>query len=591
MKEERAQRHLAAILAADVVGFSRLMERDEAGTLAALKALRTEVFEPRTRAHGGRIFKITGDGALCEFASAVDAVRAALEVQRALAERNADVPEDRRIALRIGIALGDVLAEGGDLYGHSVNLAARIEGLAEPGGVCVAANVAEHLQTAGGFAVADIGEHQLKNIERPIRVFRVAVAGAAEAAPARPALALPDKPSIAVLPFQNMSGDPEQEYFVDGLVEDIITALSRIRWVFVIARNSSFTYKGKAVDIKQVGRELGVRYVLEGSVRKAAGRVRITGQLIDATTGGHVWADRFEGPLNDIFDLQDRVTASVAGVIEPALRKAEMERARRKPTESLDAYDLYLRASAQFLGTRETNLDAERLLVRAIELDPHYAAPYALAAACYLVRIARRWISPDDPQLTEATRLAKRAADLGQDDAEALAWAAFTIDEIGGGSSQNAIVHIDRALLLNPNSATAWMMSAAIRERAGEPDMAISHLERSVRLSPLDTLDWYRCHVAALARFQVGRFGEALPWAEKASHQAPTHVPIWRLKAVLCGLLERTEDARVCVERLLGFDPGTTISGIRSFYAARAIRPHGWISTYLGGLRKAGLPE
>jgi adenylate cyclase len=249
MNEERAQRHLAAILAADVVGYSRLMERDEAATLAALKALRSEVFEPQMRAHGGRIFKIAGDGALCEFASAVDAVRAALEVQRALAERNAGLPGDRRIALRIGIALGDVIAEGGDLYGHGVNLAARIEGLCEPGGVCVAANVAEHLQTAGGFVAADLGEHPLKNIERPIRAFRVAVAHGPEAGPKRPTLALPDKPSIAVLPFQNMSGDPEQDYFADGMVEDIIMALSRIRWLFVIARNSSFTYKGKAVDV------------------------------------------------------------------------------------------------------------------------------------------------------------------------------------------------------------------------------------------------------------------------------------------------------------------------------------------------------
>jgi adenylate cyclase len=588
MGEERAQRHLAAILAADVVGYSRLMERDEAGTLAALKALRTEVFEPQTRAHGGRIFKINGDGALCEFTSAVDAVRAALEVQRALVERNAGLPEERRIALRLGIALGDVIAEGGDLYGHGVNLAARIEGLAQPGGVCVAAIVAEHLQTAGGFAVEDLGEHKVKNIERPVRVFRVAVTTEPEAPAARPALALPDKPSIAVLAFQNMSGDAEQEYFADGIVEDIITALSRIRWLFVIARNSSFTYKGKAVDIKQVGRELGVRYVLEGSVRKAAGRVRITAQLIDATTGTHVWADRFEGPLDDIFDLQDRVAVGVSGIIEPKLRHLEMDRAQRKPTESLDAYDLYLRALARWASGRKGNREALKLLYRAIELDPHYAAPYGLASGCYLYQLAAGMVRLDDPSLAEGVRLAKQGASLARDDAETLAWAAMVIGQLGG-DLPSAIAFVDQALAINPNSAAAWTYSGALRINVGDPELAIDHLQRAARLSPLDMLEWLRCLFFASAHFHARRYEEASAWGDRALRQAPTYPPALRLKAAICGQLGRLDEGRALVDRLLAIDPQMTVSSMRLWYGAM------WqgrrLEAYLEGLRKAGLPE
>jgi adenylate cyclase len=592
MSEEREQRHLAAILAADVVGYSRRMERDETGTLAALKALRAEVFEPRTRAYGGRIFKITGDGALSEFASAVDAVRAALEVQRALAERNAALPEDRRIALRIGIALGDVIAEGSDLYGHGVNLAARIEGLAEPGGVCVAGNVAEHLQTAGGFVVADQGEHQVKNIERPVRVFRVAVAIGPETTPPRATLALPDKPSISVLAFQNLSGDPEQEYFADGVVEDIITALSRIRWLFVIARNSSFTYKGRAVDIKQVGRELGVRYVLEGSVRKASNRVRITGQLIDATTGAHVWAERFEAPLDDIFELQDRVAANVAGAIEPTLRNLEIERAQRKPTESLDAYDLYLRAQArafpQHIATREDNQEALRLLRRAIEIDPQYGAAYALAANCYMNQRGMGWLGPDDPAVAEGARLARLAASFGQDDTAALNNAALAISRIDGDHVY-ARALIDRALKINPNSAGAWRISGAIRNSLGEPDTAIEHLERAGRLSPLDRMEWFRCLLVAQAHFYAERYEEALAWANKALHVVPRWVPVLNVKAAACGLLGRIDEARACVAQILALNPSMTCASMRPYY--RAFIQSSCLERHVDGLRKAGLPE
>jgi len=355
----RVERRLAAILAADVAGYSRLMGADEEGTHERLKALRRELVDPEIAEHKGRIVKTTGDGLLMEFPSVVEAVACAVAIQRRAGRRNAEIPTDQRIELRIGINLGDVIVEEGDIYGDGVNIAARLEALAEPGGICVSRVVRDQVRDKLAFGFEDMGEQQVKNIARPVRVHRVLLGekpsspepGAA--ASTQPLLALPDKPSIAVLPFANMSGDPEQEYFADGMVEEIITALSRIRWLFVIARNSTFTYKGQSLDIKQVGRELGVRYILEGSVRKAGGRVRITAQLIDALTGAHLWADRFDGSLEDVFDLQDQVAASVAGVIEPTLQAAEAARSANRPTDDLTAYDLYLRAVATFFLRRK----------------------------------------------------------------------------------------------------------------------------------------------------------------------------------------------------------------------------------------------
>jgi TolB-like protein len=381
-------RRLAAILAADVAGYSRLMGADEERTLERLKALRRELIDPKIAEHHGRIVKTTGDGLLVEFASVVDALRCAVEVQREMAGRNVAVPVDNRIELRIGINVGDIVVEDGDIFGDGVNVAARLEGLAEAGGICVSARVQE--DAAGKLALAfdDIGEQSLKNIARPVRVYRVPIA-ADVAAKAR--LPLPDKPSLAVLPFQNLSGDPDQEYFVDGVVEEIITAISRLPWLFVIARNSSFAYKGKSPDLRQVGRELGVRYVLEGSMRKAGSRVRITGQLIDTTNGAHIWADRFDGVLEDIFELQDEVASRVAGAMEPKLRQSEIERATRKPTERLDAYDLYLRALAQHHKfTEEGTREALALLKRALALDPTYAPAAAMIAYCKKSRIGGR---------------------------------------------------------------------------------------------------------------------------------------------------------------------------------------------------------
>ena len=455
MEREQVNRRMAAILAADVAGYSRLMGADEEGTLARLKAHRRELVDPKIAEHHGRIVKTTGDGMLVEFASVVDAVRCAVEMQRGMAKRNAEVPADQRIEFRIGINLGDIIIDGDDIYGDGVNVAARLEGLAEPGGICVAGSCATRSATssiwpsrtwASSRSRTSRGRSASFASRRPLSRQPTP---SAEAARSR----LPDKPSIAVLPFQNMSGDPEQEYFADGIVEEIITALSRMRWLFVIARNSSFTYKGRAVDVKQVGRELGVRYVLEGSVRKAANRVRITGQLIDASTGAHLWADRFDGALEDIFDLQDQVTASVVGAIAPKLEQAEIERAKRKPTESLDAYDYYLRGMASFhQGTREANDEALPLFYRAIELDPDFASAYGMAAWCYAQRKMNGWVTDRAQEIAETARLARRAAELGKDDAVALCAGGFALAYVVGDLDDGGAM-IDRALVLNPNLA------------------------------------------------------------------------------------------------------------------------------------------
>jgi adenylate cyclase len=381
-------RRLAAILAADVAGYSRLMGADEEGTHERLKGHLGELINPKIAEHRGRIVKNTGDGFLAEFASVVDAVRCAVEVQRGMAGRNSAISPEERIEFRVGINLGDVIAEDGDIFGDGVNVAARLEALAEPAGICISRVVRDQVRDKLAFAFDDLAEHQVKNIARPVRVYRVRDAGAAVEGPTvvpKPPLPLPDKPSIAVLPFANMSGDPEQEYFVDGMVEEIITALSRIRWLFVLARNSSFTYKGQSPDVRQVGRALGVRYVLEGSVRKAGNRVRITGQLIDALNGAHLWADRFDGSLEDVFDLQDKVASSVAGVIEPALQVAETARSVGRPTTDLTAYDLYLRAYAMVMSSARQSPEALRLLDQAIARDPYYGPALAWAAFCCLL--------------------------------------------------------------------------------------------------------------------------------------------------------------------------------------------------------------
>jgi adenylate cyclase len=550
-------RRLAAILAADVAGYSRLMGTDEEGTLAALKSLRRELADPKIKEHRGRIVKTTGDGLLIEFASVVDAVRCAVEVQREMAERNADVPSDRRIEFRMGINLGDIIRDGRDIYGDGVNVAARLEALAEPGGICVSRVVRDQVRDKLAFSFEDMGEQQVKNIARPVRVHRI-VLGDSSASPepptgtlAIPPLALPDKPSIAVLPFQNMSGDPEQEYFADGMVEEIITALSRIRWLFVIARNSSFTYKGRAIDVTQVGRELGVRYVLEGSVRKAGSRVRITAQLIDAANSAHLWADRFDGSLEDVFELQDNVAVSVAGVVEPTLQAAEFRRSAARSTSDLTAYDLYLRALAPIRSgewERERYLQSLDLLGQAIKRDARYASALALAAFCHQALHNAGWTDDPTAEEREAIDLARRALRVAGSDPEVLGLVARVLGYCGEDLAA-AIALIDCALELNPNFAMGWQWSGWLRLWAGQPDVGIGHFETSIRLDPLHGRASPYLGIG-MGHFFARRFEEAAAILLLSLQEVPSWVPTYRFLASCYAHMGRLSEARETVTRL-----------------------------------------
>jgi TolB-like protein/class 3 adenylate cyclase/Flp pilus assembly protein TadD len=593
MAEERTQRRLAAILAADVVGYGRLMGADETGTLAALKAHRREMLDVAIAAHQGRIVKLTGDGMLVEFPSVVNAVTCAAKIQEQMRARNAAVPEVRRIEFRIGVNLGDVIIEGDDIYGDGVNIAARIESLADPNGVCVSRVVRDQVLDKLDLAFDDMGEQQLKNIARPVQVFRMVLGGVNQAMPRgspneQARLALPDRPSIAVLPFENMSGDAEQEYFADGVVEEIITALSRFRGLFVIARNSSFTYKGRAVDVKQVGRELGVRYVLEGSVRKAASKVRITGQLIDATTATHLWADRFDGNMEDIFDLQDHVTASVVGAIAPKLEEAEIERARRKPTESLHAYEYFLRGMAELhQWSREGNDKALAHFYRAIQLDPNYAAAHGMAARAYVQRNAGGWMRDRAKEVAETERLARRAVELGRDDAVALCTAGFALADILGNVDDGAAL-IDRALELNPNLAWAWLFSGWANVIRGNAEKGIECVARAMRLSPQDPQVFSMQTAIAFGQFVLGRYDEALSWAEKARRERPSLALPTCIVAASAALSGRLDDARSAMAVLRRLDPDLGISNVNALQVIK--RPED-LAKWTEALRRAGLPE
>jgi TolB-like protein/class 3 adenylate cyclase len=552
-------RRLAAILAADVAGYSRLVGADEEGTLNRLKAIRAEVVDPKITEHRGRIVKTTGDGLLVEFVSVVDGLRCATEWQREMAERNADVPPTSRIEFRMGVNVGDVVVEDGDIFGDGVNVAARLEGLADPGGICVSARVQEDAAGRLDLSFDDVGEQSLKNIARSVRVYRVRLAaatGTPKSVPVdgAPVLPLPDKPSIAVLPFANMSGDPEQEYFVDGMVEEIITALSRIRWLFVIARNSSFTYKGQPIDVKQVGRELGVRYVLEGSVRKAGRQVRITGQLIDAITGTHLWADRFDGSLEDVFELQDKIAVSVAGVIEPALQAAEMRRSAERPTSDLTAYDLYLRALAAYYPmTKERIFEALELLEQAIAIDRQYGPALSWAAICHLRLVFDGWAEQPGTSRRKGVDLARQALQAGENDPGILASAAQVLAQFGEdiGAMMGLV---DRALALNPSFARGWFLSGLLRLFAGQPDLAIEHVETSLRLSPRERMGQPLTTIG-MAYFFKHQFDEA---ASKLllSIQDNSGSPIpYRALAACFALMGRIDEARAIVAQLRTITP------------------------------------
>jgi adenylate cyclase len=545
-------RRLTAIVAADVAGYSRLMGVDEEGTHERLRAHLRELVEPKIKEHRGRTVKNTGDGLLAEFASVVDAVRCSVEIQREMADREPEVPEEGRIRFRIGVNLGDVIAEEHDIFGDGVNVAARLEALAEPGGICVSRVVRDQVRDKLDFAFEDLGEQQVKNIARAVRVYRARDIGAATKSPSALApsvLPLPDKPSIAVLPFQNMSGDPAQEYFADGMVEEIITALSRIRWLFVIARNSSFTYKGQAIDVKQVGRELGVRYVLEGSVRKGGNRVRITAQLIEAETDAHLWADRFDGSLEDVFELQDRVAISVAGVIEPTLQAAEIRRSAERPTNNISAYDLYLRALAlAFSWEKDGIIRALDLLEQAIARDPRYGSALVEAASRHFEMHVNGWSEDPEVSRRKAIELARRALRVAGDDPNVLSKAAYALGYFGE-EIDAATALIDRGLELNPSSARGWQWSGWLRSWAGQPDLAIKHFETSLRLNPREQRANPFMGIG-VAHFFARRFEEARVTLLRSLQEKPNWVPTHRFLASCYAQMGRLEEAQETVKRL-----------------------------------------
>ena len=592
MTDNRVERRLAAILAADVAGYSRLTGLDEEGTHVRLRERLRGLADPKISEHRGKVVKHTGDGVLAEFGSVVDAVRCAIEVQRGMAEQNATMPQVKRIEFRIGIHVGDIIVDDNDIFGDGVNIAARLEGIAEPGGVCISDDAQRQVRGKVDFAFEDMGPQNLKNIVEPMRAWRLRMnASGSAAAPIEPpvestqALALPDKPSIAVLPFQNMSGDPEQEYFADGMVEEITTALSRFKWLFVIARNSSFTFKGKAVDVKEVGRRLGVRYVLEGSVRKASGKVRITGQLVDAVTGAHIWADRFERDMADVFALQDEVTVAVVSAIQPKLFQTEIAMATRRRPENLTAYDLFLRAMQQFyLSTREGLAEAIRLAHRALQLDPQFGFVTALAGVCHMQRVLYGYAV--DPQFDrkEAVRLMRLALSIDDSDPDTLAFAAI-ISAYMVGDCEREIEMANRAVALNPNSFLAWSSRGHVFRIAGLLEESIRSFERAIRTSPVDP----RLHLMfvgmGMAFIELRRFDEAIVAGKKAQRQNPSFPPASFCLASAFAHLGRDGEAREAAARLLETDPAFTVSA----WIARGAQSNATL--LIEGLRKAGLPE
>jgi TolB-like protein/class 3 adenylate cyclase len=554
LEAHRVERKLSAIFAADVEGYSRLMGRDEVGTLRTLTAYRV-IIDRLIGSHRGRIFNTAGDSVLADFGSAVDAVECAIEIQEAVGKENRDRPALEKMDFRIGIHVGDIIVRGDNLFGDAVNTAARLEALAEPGGICVSGTVRDQIGTKLPVEFIDLGPQQVKNIAQPIKAYRISGETSPNTTPVLgSSLPLPDKPSIAVLPFANMSGDPEQEYFADGMVEEIITALSRIRWLFVIARNSSFTYKGRSVDVKQVGRELGVRYILEGSVRKAGQRLRITGQLIDALTGTHLWADRFDGSLEDVFDLQDKVAVSVAGIIEPALQAAETARSAARPTTDLTAYNLYLRALAAFYPiTKEGIVEALGLFEQAIAIDRHYGPALACAAICHVHLAFNGWADEPESNRRKGIDVARQALQATQNDPSVLANAALALVQFGEDIGA-MIGLVDRALALNPSYARGWYLSGLIRMFAGQHDLAIEHVETALRLSPRERMGQPLSAIGTAYLFKH-QFDEAAVKLLLSIQDHPGFPHSYRALAACYAHLERLDEAREIVAKLRAITP------------------------------------
>ncbi|ANY83508.1 hypothetical protein BB934_35175 (plasmid) [Microvirga ossetica] len=573
-------RRLAAILAADVVGFSSMMEKDEEGTLVRIKALQRETVESYVAQHHGRTVKTTGDGFLIEFPSPVEAVRCAISIQ----EKTATGP----LQLRIGINLGDIIIEeDGDVYGEGVNVAARLEALCDPGGVLISGKVFDEIEGKINRTFESRGEQTVKNITRPVRVYSFGGIESARADTSVRTLSLPDKPSIAVLPFTNLSEDPDQTFLAEAIVDEVTSALSRFRSLFVIARSSTLAYKERAVDVKRVSRELGVRYVLEGTMRRAGDRVRITAQLIDGQSGSYIWSDHYDGEITDLFDLQDRITVSIIGALQPTIRSSEIERARRKRPGNLHAYDYVMRALPSIWAVeRATNEEALGLLEQAMALDPSYALPKALAAWCHGQRVPFLWTNHPEEERSAALRVAKEAARLDSDDPLVLTVLASA--HAVGREFTEAVPLIDRAVQLDPNSAWAWHHSGFIRTFLNQPDLAIEHFQRSIRISPLDPYNFNAAIGIGIAHFHAERFAEAASWVCQGIAEKPSATWAWRIVAAAYANLGRLDEAREALARLVQAHPGITIAAIKqaSMPPSRSFQ-----DALFGGLRAAGLPE
>ena len=584
------ERRLAAILVADVVGYSRLMGKDETGTLERLKSLRKELVQPKITERKGRIVKLMGDGLLAEFPSIVEAVQCAVDIQQGMAGREADLPEARRIRLRIGVNLGDIIAEGSDIYGDGVNVAARLEALADSGGICISGTVFDHVKGKVGLGFADLGEQQVKNIDQPVQVYRIALdsgKAANEAADtsvgSAAVLELPDKPSIAVLPFDNMSGDPEQEYFADGLAEDIITTLSKISSLFVIARNSSFAFKGTPVDVRRVAAELGVRYVLEGSVRQSANRLRISAQLIDAIDGHHLWAERYDREIAEIFALQDEITEKIVTALQIKLTEGEQEQVARRYTENLEAYDHFLRGRDQVRATNVTNAQAREMFERAIELDPRFAAAYAILSLCHWRDWFNQW--SDDPQkLERAFEAAKKSVNL--DGSLPLARAFLAWAYLWKGHHEQAIAEARCATSLDPNFAEGYARLGEILNLAGRPEEGIDLIKKAMRLDPQFPPNYliYLGH----AYFAMGKYEEAIVALKRSLIGNANFLTPHRSLAVIFSELGRTEEAQAEVAEILRINPRASLESQRE---RMAFNDQAVSEQYLENLRKAGLPE
>ena len=586
MVKERVQRRLAAILVADVVGYSRLTEADEEGTRARLRSLHAGLIEPEISTYGGRIVKATGDGMLVEFSSAVDAVRNALAIQLAMAGHNAELPENQRLVFRVGINVGDVIVEGDDIHGDGVNVAARLEALAEPGGICISGTVYDHVAGKIEADFDDLGPQTVKNIARPIRVLRVRPQARSDPITdvSAPVPGFQGRPAIAVLALQNLSGDPEQEYFADGIAEDILMRLAMWRWMPVIARNSSFAYKGRSVDVRRIGRELGARYVLEGSVRKAGGRVRITGQLIDAESGHHIWADRYDRSLDDIFAVQDEITDAIISALEPAVGEAEMQRTRLKPPASLDAWELHQRGMWHF--TRRTKKDyvrARESFRRAIEIDPNFAGSHSVLAITTALELLFAWT--DDPQgsLSKAHMEAETAVAL--DAMDAWAHTALCLCNVFARKYENALAAGRRATELNPSLAAGHFFLGGALMVDGQPREAITSMTQAVRISAKDPMLSAWLSGLGIAHYTARDYMKALEFATRAVQEAPHDPAAQRNRACALAQLGRIAEARAALARFLELSPGFTAEAARH---SMPFRDDTDFEHFVEGLRKAG---